>query len=97
VIPAIAEFPRNHFAEMPETKNDFPNALIAKQRELMRQKRFARDWQENFGNFFRERQKARGHSAGKNRDWNFRNSGAHDTSSLVPSKSKRNRTSFKPA
>ena len=63
--------------------------------ELVRQKRFARNGQERFGDFFRDGPQPRGESARENGNGNVERR-AHEMTSFVPSKSKRKRTSFKP-
>ena len=74
---------------------DAADAAGVKQFELVRQKRFARDGHERFGDFFRDGPQSRGESARENGDGNVER-GAHEINSLVPSKSNRKRTSLQP-
>ena len=93
---AVAEFALNHFAEIADAQHGAADAARVEQFELMRQKRFARDGHERFGDFFRDGPQPRGESAGENGDGNVERR-AHEMTSFVPSKSNRKRTSLSPA
>ena len=63
--------------------------------QLMGEKWPARHRHQRFGNFFRDGTQPRRQATGENRHGNVQR-GAHELTSLVPSKSNRKRTSFKP-
>ena len=93
---AIAKIALDHLAEITEAQYHAADAAGMEQFELVRQKRFARDGHERFGDFFRDGAQARGESAGEDGHGNVERC-AHEMTSLVPSKSKRKRTSLSPA
>src|SRR5208282_6462229 len=73
----IAKLMLNHFAEMPDAKNGAADAARTEQFELMRQKRFARDRDERFGNLFGGGAQPGGEAAGKDGNGNFQSRKGH--------------------
>ena len=90
--PAIANRLPNLFAEMPDAEDDALDAARAKERQLMLRERPARHLDQRLGHRRGVRSQARRQAAGENRDGQH-----HANRTLVPSKSKRKRTSSSPA
>jgi len=86
----------DHFAKETEAQDHAANAPGVQHFQLVRQKRTARDGHEGFRNFFRDRMQSCGQAARQDGNGYFIDGQTHEMTSLVPSKSNRKRTSFKP-
>ena len=92
----VAEVALNHLAEVSDAQHRAPDAARTQQFKLMREEWFPGNHDQGFGNFFGDGPEPRRESARENGNGNVGRRG-HEMMSLVPSKSKRKRTSLSPA
>ena len=89
---AVAERGFDLIGAVPDEPGHVSHSVLLQEFELVNGKRLVRHFDERFRNSLGNRPESRGQTSGKHGDRK-----AHASSTFVPSKSKRNRTSSRPA